>query len=199
VTKPSLPRPARPRPAPAGLSPQHSGAPNRRKVSKSATPSPATFTFDPDAIVELACQKPAAPFPGKLPRLAVATVMGFVATGTPPVLALVLDGIVARTVLVDIQPSRPKIIGYLPSGVIRAMLGKGWLERHDIFFRVTSHAETAAGAYAGAYIRPVTNSFGIGGPILLPPFAEYPPVAMPPDPRFDRVPGQPWISTACPP
>ncbi len=125
--------------------------------------------------------------------------MGFVATGTPPVLALVIDGIVARTVLIDIQPSRPKIVGCLPSGVIRVMLRKGWLERHDGFFRVTSHAQTAAGAFAGAYIRPVTNRFGIGGPILLPPFAEYPPVAMPPDPRFDRVPGQPWISTACPP
>ena len=219
MTKPSLPRPARPRPAPAGLSPQHSGASNRRKVAKSATPSPATFTFDPDAIVELsfdpaaivdrsvdsdaifelAYEKPAVPFPGKLPRLAVATVMGFVATGTPPLLALVIDGIVARTVLIDIELSQPKIVGYLPSRVLRAMLGKGWLEQHDIFFRVTSHAKTAAGAFAGAYIRPVTNSFGIGGPILLPPFAEYPPVAMPPDPRFERVPGQPWISSAWPP
>jgi hypothetical protein len=65
------------------LSPQHSGAPSRRKVAKSATPSPATF-FDPDAIVELAYEKHAVPFPGKLPRLALATVMGFVATGTPP-------------------------------------------------------------------------------------------------------------------
>jgi len=197
--------------------------PDAPTVQAIETASSADFEFDPTAIVDLSyetCTDPIVdPAKGsgcsssprraranrkqaKVPKLDLRTIMAFVATGTPPILALVSDPTKpdGRTVLIDIRAYTPKIIGYLPPKVIRTMLGKQWLERQGAFFRVTNDAQEAATRdFADANNRPLPKHVlsGEGRLIFLAPDAEYPhTVEWPADFGYDRIPGQPWISIA---
>jgi hypothetical protein len=150
--------------------------------------------------------------PAKLPRLDVATVMGFIAIGTAPAFALFPGGPApkGRALLIDVRQmlmfgtsfSFPKILGYLPPAVIRTMLGKGWLASDGRFFQATPLAREAAARDFINTLEPLPASTPLSGgmyPVLLAPDTNYlwDDLHWPAELSiFERIPEQPWIGVA---